>query len=68
MQAIGRWIASLLFGWLVDVIRESVEAYFEKRRANEERKRKAEEALKKLEEAKSEQEVIDAGGNVLERP
>jgi hypothetical protein len=67
LSGIGKWLAHVVLGWLFDLIKGAVEKYFERKRKEREREEENEEKAKKLEEAKSEQEVIDAGDDLLRR-
>lgn len=67
MSAIGKWLVQVLLGWLLDALKDWYEQYQNKKRIERERKEANEAAAKKLEEAKSEQEVVDAGSDLLSR-
>lgn len=68
MAAIGKWLVITILGWLADLIRRLFEAYLERQRKKEEQAKDNKAAQEKLEQAQSEQEVIDAGSELLKRP
>ena len=67
MAAIGKWLVHILLGWLFDLIKDAVEKYLASKRKEKERKEDNEAAQEKLEKAETEQEVIDAGSELLKR-
>lgn len=67
LSGIGKWILQVVLGWLFDLVKSEVAKYQERKRLERERKERSEAAIKKLEEATSEQEIIDAGSDVLKR-
>ena len=67
MGAIGKWIITIVLGWLFDLIKGLVEKWAERQRKAKERDEDNKKAEEKLEEAKSEEEVIEAGSELLKR-
>jgi hypothetical protein len=67
LAAIGKWLIHILLGWLFDLIKGAVEKYLEAKRKKKEREESNQAAQEKLEKAESEQEIIDAGGDLLRR-
>lgn len=67
MQAIAKWLIGILLGWLFEYFRELAEKYWERTQKEKERAEENVAAQEKLEEAKSEQEVVQAGSELLRR-
>jgi predicted outer membrane lipoprotein len=67
MAAIGKWLVGVVLGWAFDLIKGLVEAYMARKKKEKEVAEDNKAAEQKLEEAESEQEVIDAGGDLLKR-
>lgn len=67
MQAIGKWLVGAILGWLVDFVMKLWSKYQEKKRKEKEREEDNLKAEEKLEKAETEQEVIDAGSDLLKR-
>ena len=67
MQAIGKWLVGIVLGWLFDLIKGLVEKYMERKRKEKERAEDNAKAEEKLEKAETENEVVEAGSDLLRR-
>jgi hypothetical protein len=67
MQAIGKWLVGAVLGWLFDLVRDWYLKRKEKERKEQERKDDNEAAVEKLEQAETEDEVVEAGSDLLRR-
>lgn len=67
MNAIGKWLVGVVLGWLMEYLHRLAEMYFVRKQREKEREEDNKKAEQKLEEAESEQEIIDAGSDLLRR-
>lgn len=67
MSAIGKWLVGAILGWLTDWITQMWKDYQQRKAKEKERAEDNAAASEKLENADTEQEVIDAGSDLLTR-
>jgi hypothetical protein len=67
LAKLGQWLVSAVLGWLVTFVTDMITEYRERKRIAKEREEANKAAEQKLENAQTEQEVIDAGSDLLNR-